>query len=334
MQLFGHYDCGGTHKNPDKRGRLPPTVSVAGYLFTYPQLFEFDRRWKKRLKADKFTEFHMTDFMANSYEFEKCKRWSENRKNAFLDDLISIIVNNVTFGIGMGVHRADYERILSEEPEVVHKGLGSPYAFCAFRCFESGADWSIQHRSPEPINYIFEHGDLPAHTKQIIDTHSFLSSLYPLMRRYWLGSLTFDPKENTALQAADLLTWELNRERYRQLYPEPEYAYTRPTLVALMQRVDGDYRGYYEEDLRAYMGDIMDKKKNKRRFTIINIPEDIAQAVLDSPRIKRIISNEAENRVPKVRRNNARAVSRTAKRTTKGTGKRRASKGAKEKAAR
>lgn len=329
MKLWGHYDCGGTHKNPDRRGRLPPTVSVAGYLATASQLYEHDRRWRQRLKKDKLAYFHMSSFMANKDIFEKCANWSENRKLELLQDLISIITNNVTFGIGMAVHRADYERVLGDEPEVVHRGLGSPYAFCAFRCFESGADWSIQHRSPEPINYVFEKGDLPAHTKQIIDTHDFLSKIYPLMRRYWLGSLTFDPKENTALQAADLLTWELNREHYRQYYPEPKYAYTRPTLVALMQRIGGDYRGYHEDDLRAYMGDIMDKKKTKPRFGIINIPADVAQAVLEGIKSK---SDETKKSVPKLRRNNARTVSRSAKRTSARVGKRRASKGAKKKA--
>src|SRR5205807_6019613 len=103
--------------------------------------------------------FHMTDFMANSKDFQKCKKWDESRKLAFLNDLIKITINNVTFAIGMAVHRADYDKVMSEEPEAKN-ALGHPFAFCAFRCFESGADWSIKHRSREAINYTFERGDL------------------------------------------------------------------------------------------------------------------------------------------------------------------------------
>jgi hypothetical protein len=212
--------------------------------------------------------------MANKGIFEKCAKWSEKRKLGLLEDLISIIANNVTYGIGMAVYRADYDRVLSEEPEVVHMALGSPYAFCAFRCFESGADWSIKNRSPEPINYVFEQGD--QHSDQIFNTHHFICNYEPLRRRYWLGSLLFDPKKNTSLQAADLLTWELNREYYRQDYPEPEYAYSRPTLVALMERIDGDYRNYGEDELKGYLQDFI---KKTGKFFMVNVPEKIAKTV-------------------------------------------------------
>src|SRR5207244_12443909 len=165
-------------------------------------------------------------------DFQKCKTWSDDQKIAFLSDLISIIVNNVTFAIGMAVHRDDYNKVLSEEPEAIHNALGSPYAFCAFRCFESGTDWSKKHRSRDEINYIFERGD-PGE-EQVNQTHSFLCEFEPARRRFRLGSLTFEPKCNTSLQAADLLTWALNRELYHQLYPEPDYEFIRPTLTTLL----------------------------------------------------------------------------------------------------
>jgi len=330
MHLYGHYDCGGTHKNPDRRGRLPPTVSVAGFLSTYPQIYEHDRLWRARLKKDKFAYFHMSSFMANKGIFEKCVRWSEKRKSMFLDDLISIIARNATFGIGMAVHRADYEKVWNEAQESVHNALGSPYAFCAFRCFESGADFSIKAKSPDPINYVFEQGD--QYAEQIFETHQFLCEFEPLRRRYWLGSLRFDPKNNTLLQAADLLTWELNREHYRQSYPEPEYAYSRDTLVKLMESVPGDYRGYHEDDFRGYLTDMMTRAKSKGKkgkFFIINVPAKLSQQIAEEMEKR----SEAKDRVRKVRRNNARTASPSAKRVTKGTGKQRASKGGRKKAA-
>jgi hypothetical protein len=322
MQMFGHYDCGGTHKNPDRRGRLPPTVSVAGYLATASQWYEHDRLWLKRLKADGFSEFHMTDFMACKESFQKCATWSDDRKNEFLSDLISITANNVTYGIGMAVHRADYNRVFSEEPIVVERALGSPYAFCAFRCFETGVDWSKKHRSIDPINYIFERGD--QYWEQIDATHRFLCSSYWLGRRYWLGSLTFEPKRNTSLQAADLLTWELNREFYRQYYPEPEYAYSRNTLVALMERVDGLYKSYSEDDFRGYIQDLM--RKDKKKFFIMNVPADIEEELT-----RRL--DEKPVRVSKVRRNDARPISGASKRTTTKTRTRKASKAKKKRKA-
>jgi hypothetical protein len=315
MQLFGHYDCGGTHENADPRGRLPPTVSVAGYLGTASQWYEHDRLWRIRLEKDRLSHFHMSRFMMNKEPFQKCANWSESRRLELLHDLISITANNVTYGIGMAVHRADYNRVLSEEPIVVERALGSPYAFCAFRCFETGVDWSMKHRSPDPINYIFAQGD--QYWEQIDATHRFLCSSYWLGRRYWLGSLTFDPKRNTSLQAADLLTWELNREFYRQYYPEPEYAYSRDTLVALMERVDGLYKSYTEDDFRGYIQDLM--RKRKKKFFIMNVPADIEEELT-----RRL--DEKPIGVSKVRRNDVRPVSRARKRTPIKTRTRKASK--------
>lgn len=211
--------------------------------------------------------------------FTKCVNWSEDRKLELLNDLVSIIVNNVTFGIGMVVHRADYNRVLAEEPELVPMALGMPYAFCAFRCFESGVDWATQNRSPDPINYVFEEGD--QYSDQIFKTHSFFSKYRHLQRRYRLGSLTFDPKRNTSLQAADLLTWEINREFFRQYYPEPEYAYTRNTLVALVQRIPNDYKHYSEPDLRGYLQYVV--KKNGK-FFLMNIPDTVAEGIASGAR--------------------------------------------------
>jgi hypothetical protein len=271
--------------------------------------------------------------MMNKEPFKKCEKWSESRRLELLHDLNSIIINNVTFAIGMAVHIADYNKVLSEEPDAIHHGLGSPYAFCAYRCFESGADWSIKHRSRETINYIFERGD--QHAEQIDQTHRALCELEPLRRRFWLGSLTFDPKYNTSLQAADLLTWALNRELYHKLYPEPEYEYIRPTLTNLLASVDNIYKGYYEDDLRGYLKDLMDKRtrnrnKKKGRFLIINIPENLSQSLLDELKARSEKRSERKNRISRVRRNDVRIVSRTAKRVATKTGNRMAAKAKKK----
>jgi len=269
MNVWGFYDAGGTHENPDKHGRQAPTVSVAGYLGTASQWYEFDLLWRNRLKADRLAYFHLSSFMTNRYIFEKCAKWGEERKLGLLKDLISTIANNVAYGIGMVVHRADYKQFLSDEPHMPVV-LGQPYAFCSFRCFESGADWLKKVGSNDSINYTFEQGD--QYSEQILTTHTFICRHARLNQRFRLGSLTFAPGHHRPLQAADMLAWELNREFYRQLYPEPEYAYTRDTLVALIRGVGGDYRQYGLTELRGYFEDVI----KKRSLFIINLLRDKA----------------------------------------------------------
>ncbi len=114
--------------------------------------------------------------------------------------------------------------------------------------------------------------------EQVDNTHAFICRHERLNRRYRLGSLTFAPDIlYTPLQAADILAWELNREFYRQLYPEPEYAYTRNELVALMTRADGDYRHYGAMELRGYFEDVIKKKQGG---FILNVPERLSGMTL------------------------------------------------------
>lgn len=274
MSVWGYYDAGGTHENRDKRGRHAPTIAVAGYLLTAAQAYEFDRLWMKRLKQDRLPYFHMTEFITNRHAFQKCAKWSKEQRQGFLDDLVSIIANNVSFGIGMALHRADWKTFLAEEPHMP-VALGQPYAFCAFRCFESGADWLKKNKLKGTINYIFERGD--THYDQVDATHAFIHRHERLKQRYRLGSLTAEPVDHSPLQAADLLAWEINSEFYRQLYPEPGQEYTRDTLAALMMRVDGDYRHYGLDELRGYFDDVIKKKQGG---FILNVPKRLSGMTL------------------------------------------------------
>src|SRR6185295_2185521 len=122
---------------------------------------------------------------------------------------------------------------------------------------------------------------------------------------------------------------------YHQYYPEPEYEFIRPTLTNLLASVDNMYKGYYEDDLRGYLKDLMDKKtrnrnKKKGRFSIMNIPQNLAQSILDDLKA-RAENYESKNSVPKVRRNNAGTISGSSKRTPTKARSRKASEAKKKK---
>ena len=274
MKVWGYFDASGTHDNRDSRGRPSPSVSVAGYMATPKQWKQFDKDWKQRLDKDNLPYFHMTEFVAQGGIFKKRDEWPKERRDSLIQDLIKIISNNVLYGLGMVVFRADYDQVITIEPQAAIV-LGSPYAFCAFRCFESGVDWARRTKYDESIKYIFESGDEFKH--QIQDTHTFICSQDRLREFYkFSSSLTFeDGVKVRPLQAADILAWELNKELYRRIYPDEKRPYTRNSLTALFE-IPGDYKEYVEADLKDYLQDFTERKG---RFLVVVPPRLSRRAI-------------------------------------------------------
>lgn len=271
MKVWGYLDAGGTHSNPDREGKTSPAVSVAGFLATPLQWKGLDKQWKERLDQDHLRYFHMSSFMANRDIFEKCKNWTQERRDKLVSDLAWIIFGNVTYGLGMAVFRQDYQEVINQLP-IAAKVLGTPYAFCSYRCIESGTDWASRAKSNDAIRYIFERGDPGCN--EVLNTHTFMCKSETLRERYRIsaGSLTFEDGVKTRpLQAADLLAWEMGAEYKRRFYPEPEAPYTRDSLACLMS-IPGDYKEYPKADLEQYL----DQFVSEQRGFLIPVPHNIA----------------------------------------------------------
>jgi hypothetical protein len=279
MKVWGYFDASGNHTNLDGQGRVSPAVSVAGYLATPMQWSKFDKVWKERLDREGLGYFHMADFVSQTKLFKDRNQWTKERRDCLIKDLIQIISGNVVYGLAMAVMRADYDRV---KGEVLGAGqvLGSPFAFCAFRCFESGVDWAKKAKYKDSIKYVFEDGDEYKH--EVLNTHTFICRQDGLREFYRFGgpgTLAFEPKPEDvrALQAADILAYETHKEIRRRVFKE--HPYSRNSLVALQQQIPGDYREYVEEDLRGYLQDFSEKRKN----FIVSVPARLAHKVLPRP---------------------------------------------------
>src|SRR5213592_1564804 len=66
-------------------------VVVAGFLANQKQWLALEKEWKQALVAEGVTVFHATDLQAGKGEFEG---WHSATKAAFLDELVSIILDN------------------------------------------------------------------------------------------------------------------------------------------------------------------------------------------------------------------------------------------------
>lgn len=260
MKVWGYFDASGTHDDLDKQGRSSPAVTLAGYLATPKQWQSFDRDWKERLDRDNLPYFHAASFVAQTDVFKNRGEWPKERRDALYQDLIRIIYGNVTYGIGMAVRRADYDRVIGAIP-LARKVFGSPYTFCSYMCLMTGRDWAQGANYKDSIKYIFEDGDefiseaLDAHTRACKEdnTREFYN--------FSVGGLTFeDGMKVRPLQAADILAYELYREEKRKLYSD--ITYTRNSGMILFT-IPGEYKYYAEEDIMGYLTDYIEGVKRR-----------------------------------------------------------------------
>ena len=95
----------------DGAGNLHQTrnrvVSVAGFVAREDRWLQFEPRWKEVLDEAGVTEFHMTDLVNNKRQF---KDWKDDqpKREKFLHDLCSIVLDTVEFSVGSGVVLQDW----------------------------------------------------------------------------------------------------------------------------------------------------------------------------------------------------------------------------------
>jgi hypothetical protein len=272
MKVWGYFDASGHHDNLDGQGRPSPAVTVAGYLATPLQWKQFDKDWKKRLDEAGLPYFHMTDFVSQQKLFKNRNDWPKEKRDRLITDLIQIISNNVIYGVGMAIVRADYNKVIEALP-IVRKFFGSPYTFCSIRCFETGVDWARAAKYDETIKYIFESGD--EHQHEVLAAHTSIckDDKRREFYRFGVGSLTFeDGARVRPLQAADILAHELYKEMGRQVYPNKQYPYTRESM-AVLHSISGTYKHYNEEDLMGYLEDAV-KVIEERKKAANSLPKN------------------------------------------------------------
>jgi hypothetical protein len=86
-----------------------PLFVVAGAVGTVEGWKAFDRDWKLALSDNGLTYFRMSEFAQSKGQFANGWEGNEDRRRAFLNRLIGIIIPTVKCWIGAAVFLRDYE---------------------------------------------------------------------------------------------------------------------------------------------------------------------------------------------------------------------------------
>ena len=82
---------------------------IAGYVAEAPIWLDFTRLWTQALAEFETISFHMTDLECRWGQFTN---WSNEKRIALIDELVSIINLHNIHGIGAGIVKTDYDEVV------------------------------------------------------------------------------------------------------------------------------------------------------------------------------------------------------------------------------
>jgi hypothetical protein len=225
LVLHGYFDESGTHGGSR-------AISVAGYLSTADRWLTFEQEWKAALNAYGLESFHMTDFVARKEEFAS---WEDAERSERLANLIAIINRNVVASVAFALPMRDYYSIFSKTAKHY---TGGAYGLAAVSCFMDASS-AVQTEHPNAkIAYVFERG--VKGRGQVMKVFDHACDSPELRASHRLLSLKYEDKRDfVALQAADILAYELYRHLPIQLNELPEMP--RMNVLRALQKCPINY---------------------------------------------------------------------------------------------
>ncbi len=224
LTLTAYFDASGTHAGSSN-------VTLAGWLSTPEAWAVFEEEWRSALDDYGVPMFHMRKFAHGIDEFE---RWSEPQRRIRFGRLAEIITNHTLSSFAVAVATKEFAEEFTPE---ARKHVGGPYGLAATVLFHNVADFVTEHLKPADtpfqIAYVFESGDVGA--GQALKLFQVNKADPKQEKRLHLLSIRFEDKRQfVALQAADILAYELYQHFPRQLglNPRPPRRYNLNQLAA------------------------------------------------------------------------------------------------------
>ena len=203
--MFGaFFDDSGTHVGGGRGAS--PLVVVGGVVASTEQWDTLNQAWIQVLARERLPFFHLTKFkVAKDPPYVSM---TEEHKTALLEELVSLISNNVTAVFSSGILRADYNAVLTQEEK---DRYGDPYAMAAQLCWLLVRLWAEHEGHTDYIPFIVEKGT--PNEAQLSKVFDNLEAEPVMKRLYRLDTLTPGIKQRyPGLQVADIVansTYEL-----------------------------------------------------------------------------------------------------------------------------
>jgi hypothetical protein len=184
LALRAYFDDSGTHDGSE-------VVTVAGYISRPEQWVPFAQEWSSAINEWELDFFHMADFAVRASK-SKYAAWDDQERRFRFARLVSIVPKRL------------FDQIYSKKAK---RFVGGAYGLAASACFLEAAHILEPDYPSARVAYVFEAGTRGSGEIQKVFNWNFND--HEQRPRLKLISLSFEGKEFTPLQAADILAYEL-----------------------------------------------------------------------------------------------------------------------------
>lgn len=211
--LTAYFDESYNHRT-EKYPNEPLVYTVGCWLSSEQKWLLFGKKWRLALKKAGLEFFHMTEFEARRGEYEFL---SNSRRVSVLKELHRIIDKHTIFGCSSSVNCADYDELIAPTPRYADYFGRSYYDFNVRVCMHKLKDWCNQTGYNGTIHYVF--ADL-AKQGSALDRMFQEVLNHPELKKQFRANGTWSKglmKDVVQLQAADVVTYELNKRAVDEL---------------------------------------------------------------------------------------------------------------------
>jgi hypothetical protein len=212
-------------------------VAVGGMVSTAEQWRVFDCDWRRVLREFGLEYFRMSEFAHSIGQFRTGWKNKESKRRALLDQLITVIADNVRFWTGVCVLISDFDKVDADYE--LHERM-YPYTLCAKGCVHQAITWYNAHHREDGIEFVFEDGDehFPQMRQEIVKE----TGIIPIERK---------KRDATPCQAADFAAYEVLKA-YRLLRIDTQKLFERyRTSFARLNALASRWGQYGEKEIRV-----------------------------------------------------------------------------------
>lgn len=224
LTLTGYFDASGTHDGSEQ-------VVLAGWLSSDKRWIPFEEEWRALLEHYGLPMFHMREFAHHRGAFE---RWSEPQRRIRFAEFAALIAKYTLSSLAVCVPVKEFE---AEFSPAARKHVGGPYGLAASVLMLQARHFVEESLKPEgspfEIAYVFESGDVGVGQVMKLVQANLLDA-DQAAKMHLLSFRIEDKRKFVALQAADILAYELYQDFPRQMgtSPRPRRRYNIEQLAA------------------------------------------------------------------------------------------------------
>jgi Protein of unknown function (DUF3800) len=221
---------------------------MAGFLATADRWEILEGRWKQTLKRFDVDYMHMKEYGPSTGIFKSWKG-DERKRKAFFGELLSHLrdIRAIPFG---SIYSLDAYRGLSKEDREI---LNEPYLKSLADCV--GIPALILDKEPPEVKYGVVFSEQAEFKHRAAKTYDLFRAMYTIGERMMYPDFK-DMRCLVALQAADIIAYELSREFGRQLRKpteKPRYGYSQIFRMAYKTLPFTPFLFYSETKIREFI---------------------------------------------------------------------------------